>query len=161
MANGAIAIGAIAFLTGCAGPENKFGRGLANMTEIVRMGEMHRSMEQTGLWEGPVAAGTTGFARGLTRTLARTGVGIYEVVTAPLPPYGPVAALDHKMYPDHSVKTTSYPWGGLKMPEKPSFPASFTPGSANGVFNTDSSMGFSGGDVFPYLPGSRFRVFDH
>jgi putative exosortase-associated protein (TIGR04073 family) len=76
-----VAVGSIAVLTGCAGPEDKFGRGLNNMTEIVRGGEMHRAMEQTALWDGPNSQRTTGFARGFTRTMARTGIGIYEVVT--------------------------------------------------------------------------------
>jgi hypothetical protein len=29
------------------------------------------------------------------------------------------------------------------------------------VFDTDTYMGFSGGDVAPFIPGSRFRVFDN
>jgi putative exosortase-associated protein (TIGR04073 family) len=148
-------------LTGCAGPENKFGRGMANMTEIVRGGEMHRAVEQTGLWDGPSTAYTTGFARGFTRTMARTGIGIYEVVTFPLPPYRPLLAPEHRLYPDASVKTTKYPWGGLTLQEKPVFPAAYEPGFDGGVFDTDVAIGFSGGDVAPAFPGSRFRIFDH
>lgn len=75
---------------GCAGPEQKLGRGLSNMTEIARGGEFERSEEQAGLFQGTDSGVATGFVRGVNRTLARTGVGIYEVVTAPLPPYGPV-----------------------------------------------------------------------
>jgi hypothetical protein len=29
------------------------------------------------------------------------------------------------------------------------------------VLDTDHSMGFSGGEVAPWFPGSRFRVFDN
>lgn len=155
-----MAVAAIAFLTGCAGPENKLGRGLGNMTEIVRGGEMARSMEQTGLWDGPSQVHTVGFVRGVTRTMARTGIGIYEVVTFPLPPYGPVAAPTHRLYPDPSVKTSKPTWGGLSLSERPVFPATYKPGLESGLFDTDVAIGFSGGAVAPGFPGSRFRVFD-
>lgn len=131
------------------------------MTEIVRGGEMQRSIEQTGLWDGPTAARTTGFARGFTRTMARTGIGLYEVVTFPLPPYRPLLTPEYRMYPDHSVTTTKANWGGLRLPEKPSFPAAYTPGFDGGVFDTDTHLGFSDGDIAPEVAGSRFRVFDH
>ena len=29
------------------------------------------------------------------------------------------------------------------------------------MFDSDRMMGFSGGDVAPWLPGSKFRVFDN
>jgi hypothetical protein len=28
------------------------------------------------------------------------------------------------------------------------------------MFATDTNLGFSGGDVAPFIPGSRFRIFD-
>jgi putative exosortase-associated protein (TIGR04073 family) len=156
-----LAIGAVVALTGCAGPENKFGRGLNNMTEIVRGGEMSRSIEQTALWDGPSSAATTGFARGLTRTVARTGIGVYEVVTFPFPPYGPVATPKSKLYPDPSVRTTKPNYGGLTLSEKPVYPSSYEPGlTANSFWDTDNTLGFSGGEIAPIVPGSRFRVFD-
>src|SRR5439155_8357846 len=71
-----LAVAAAVVFTGCAGPENKFGRGLNNLSEIVRGGEMRRSIEQTGLWDGPSQAASFGFARGFTRTMARTGIGL-------------------------------------------------------------------------------------
>ena len=38
----------------------------------------------------------------------------------------------------------------------------FKPGRVSeGLFDTDTYMGFSGGDVAPFIPGSRFRVFDN
>ncbi len=156
-----LAVSALVALTGCAGPENKFGRGFNNMTEIVRGGEMSRSMEQTALWDGPSSAATTGFARGLTRTVARTGIGVYEVVTFPFPPYGPVATPKSKLYPDPSVRTTKPSYGGLSLSEHPVYPSSYEPGlTANSFWDTDSTLGFSGGEIAPLVPGSRFRVFD-
>ena len=156
-----LAVSAVVALTGCAGPENKFGRGFNNMTEIVRGGEMSRSIEQTALWDGPSSAATTGFARGLTRTVARTGIGVYEVVTFPFPPYGPVATPKNKLYPDPSVRTTKPNYGGLTLSEKPVYPSSYEPGlTANSFWDTDNTLGFSGGEIAPIVPGSRFRVFD-
>ena len=43
---------------GCAGPENKLGRGVRNFTEFTRLGEFSRSVEQTALWDGPQHAYT-------------------------------------------------------------------------------------------------------
>src|ERR1700733_12924244 len=59
---------------GCAGPEQKLGRGLANTTEIFRLSEFQRSEEQAGIFEGTDVGLSTGFVRGIDRTLARTGV---------------------------------------------------------------------------------------
>lgn len=134
----AIAVAGI-FATGCANTEQKFGRGVTNMMEPVRLGEMRRSVEQTTLFSGQGYA--TGFVKGLNRTLARTGVGVYEVITAPFPPYDPVF--------------TDY------LTPNPGFPDSYKPALASdSVFATDANLGFSGGDVFPLVPGSRFRIFD-
>src|SRR5512140_3594323 len=99
----AILVAAVALTSGCANAERKFGRGMANLMEPLRMGEMRRTMEQTALFDGPDTGYTAGFMRGLNRTLARTGIGIYEVVTAPIPPYGPVATdylTPNPVYPD-------------------------------------------------------------
>src|SRR5437016_1474198 len=82
-----LALIAVGAFCGCAGPERKLGRGINNMTEFARGGEMRRSIEQTAIWEGPEAAYTSGFFRGLNRSITRTAIGVYEVVTAPLPPY--------------------------------------------------------------------------
>ncbi len=130
-----------ALATGCANTERKFGRGMANVMEPVRMGELRRSMEQTALFDGPDAGYTTGFIKGLNRTLARTGVGVYEIVTAPFPPYHPVL--------------TSY------LSPGPVYPDSYTPTLVeDSTFPTDTNLGFSGGDMMPIVPGSRFRIFD-
>jgi len=132
---------AVAALTGCAHTEQKFGRGMANTFEIVRGGEFRRTMEQSALFDSPDYAYTTGFIRGFNRTLCRTGIGIYEVITAPFPPYDPVA-------------TDRFAPG-------PVYPDNYNPGIVAGsMFDTDTSIGFSGGDVAPMVPGSRFTVFD-
>ena len=130
-----------ALFTGCANTEQKFGRGMMNTMEIVRGGEFRRSMEQTALFDSPDTAYGVGFFRGLNRSLARTGVGIYEMVTAPFPPYGPV-------------------WTDYLAPG-PVYPDNYTPTlKEDSMFATDANLGFSGGDVAPMIPGSRFRIFD-
>ena len=137
----ALSLVAAALVSGCANTERKFGRGMSNMFEIVRGGEFRRTMEQTGLTDGPDAAYGTGFVRGINRTLARTGIGVYEVVTAPFPPYGPVCT-------DHFAPG-------------PVYPDNYQPGLLeDSMFATDTNLGFSGGDVAPFIPGSRFRIFD-
>ena len=128
-------------VAGCANTEEKFGRGMRNTFEIVRLGEMRRTAEQTALFDGPEVGYTTGVFRGLGRTLARTGIGIYEVVTAPIPPYDPVF--------------TSY-----LAPNAP-YPDNYRPMILeDSAFATDTNLGFGGGDVAPFVPGSRFRIFD-
>lgn len=134
-------VGVVALGSGCANMERKMGRGFANTFEIVRAGEFRRTMEQTALFDSPDEAYTTGFIRGINRSLARTGVGIYEIVTAPFPPYDPV--MTHYLAPG------------------PVYPDNYQPGlMADAMFSPDTYFGFSGGDVAPMLPGSRFRVFD-
>jgi putative exosortase-associated protein (TIGR04073 family) len=131
--------------TGCANSNKKLGRGFSNLMEPVRLGEMRRSIEQTAVWGGAGAGYSGGFMMGLQRTLVRTGLGVYEVATFPLPTpghgYGPLL-------------TSSYSPG-------PVYPDSYTPGMVSDtMFSTDTSVGFSGGDVMPIIPGSRFRIFD-
>jgi putative exosortase-associated protein (TIGR04073 family) len=125
--------------TGCAGPEQKFGRGISNVTEFARLGEIRRSMEQTGVWEGTDKAYSTGLMRGINRSLARTAVGAYEIVTFPFPSYDPIFLPEFPVYPDANVPRAI----------------------ADPSWGPDSSLGFSGGDVAPMIPGSRFRVFDY
>lgn len=128
--------------SGCAGPEKKFGRGLTNVGEVIRWSDMRRSIEQTALFESPDAAYATGFVRGLNKTLARTGLGIYEIVTFPIPSYDPI--------------WTSYLTPG------PTYPDNYKPRLLeDSMFATDTAIGFSGGDVVPMVPGSRFRIFDN
>lgn len=142
-----LAVAAVAGLlcAGCAGPERKFGRGMANTFEIVRGGEFRRTMEQSALFEGPDYAYFTGFVKGLNRTLGRTGIGIYEVVTFPIP--NPGRGYD-------PVCTDTFSPG-------PVYPDNYQPGLLeDSMFSTDTNLGFAGGDIFPMVPGSRFRIFD-
>ncbi len=154
--------GAVIFGAGCAGPERKLGRGFLNATEMLRGGEMRRSIEQTALWENADSAYTVGVLRGAHRTLTRTGIGLYEMLTFPFPSYDPMLTSTNRIYPDIAVRNRSYPWGGMVLTEFPTYPSSYAPGLLeDATFATDTSLGFSGGDVAPMIPGSRFRVFDN
>jgi len=127
------------FVSGCAGPEQKLGRGMRNVGEIVRLGELRRSIEQTSVFESPGAGATAGVIRGIDRSLARAGVGLFEIVTSPLPPYDPKFIAPNPAYPD-----------------------SYKPGLTScSTLDTDTYTGYSGGDVVPFIPGSRFKVFDN
>ena len=127
---------------GCTNVEHKAGRGVANATEIIRLGEFQRSVEQEGIFGGTDVGVMTGAITGIDRSLARTGVGIYEVVTAPFPPYHPVF--------------TNY------LAPRPAYPDAYRPRKwSEPVFDTDHALGFSGGDIAPWMPGSRCRVFDN
>jgi putative exosortase-associated protein (TIGR04073 family) len=132
---------AAALSFGCSSAQKKLGRGMSNITEFARLGEMRRSVEQTALFEKPGGHYATGFIGGLTKSFARTGVGVYEVVTAPFPPYDPVF--------------TDY------LSPNPAYPDAYKPDLIDdSLFATDTYMGFSGGDVAPYIPGSRFKIFN-
>jgi putative exosortase-associated protein (TIGR04073 family) len=136
-----VAICAALAMTGC-GPERKLGRGMSNTFELVRWGEMRRSIEQNAVLDSPDVGYTYGGYSGFHKSLTRASVGIYEVLTFPLPPYHPVL--------------TSY------IPAKPQFPESYRPGLiSDPLFDTDTYTGFSGGDIAPFIPGSRFKVFDN
>ena len=156
--------GAAVLLAGCAGPEKKLGRGLLNSTEFLRGGEMRRSMEQTALWENKDSAMTTGFIRGFNRSLTRTAIGVWEIATfpLPLPSYDAVLTSKSRSYPDANVRNRSYPFGGMVLTEYPTYPDNFSPSVlSDSISATDTSLGFSGGDVAPMIQGSRFRIFDN
>jgi putative exosortase-associated protein (TIGR04073 family) len=146
MRNTVFLLGAFALVailgSGCAGPEQKMGRGIGNTTEIVRGGEFQRGMEQGSLFNGPDSGFASGMVQGFDKTLARTGVGLYEIVTFPLPPYRPVC--------------TDY------LSPRPEHPDSYAPRKWSEPFlDTDHYIGFSGGDIAPWFPGSHFRIFDN
>lgn len=137
---------ALALLAGCAGPEQKLGRGITNTLEVTRMGEMRKSIEDTTLYDSPDAAYTTGVVRGLDRTLARTGLGIWEIATFPFPnhekSYGAIAT--------------------RKFSANPVYPSSYKPRwYSDSTMETDSKLGFGNGDILPCFPGSRFSVNDN
>ncbi len=125
-------------LTGCQSAEKKLGRGINNLTEPLRMGEMSRAVEQGTLWDGPGVGGTRGAIHGFNRTVGRTVVGAFEILTFPLP---------------------SEPY---ILPTKPVYADSYKPAALdNSALRAETHLGISGGDVAPMLPGSRFRVFDY
>ena len=133
--------------SGCLHAEKKLGRGISNMTEFARLGEMRRSVEQAALFGEPGGNYATGFIHGFTRSVARTGVGVLEVVTFPIPPYEPFF-IDY-LRPE--------PW----LIDHPVYPDNYRPDIIDSAtFATDMNMGMSGGDIAPYIPGSKFKVFD-
>jgi putative exosortase-associated protein (TIGR04073 family) len=139
-------LGLALLVTGCAGPEEKLGRGFNNVTEIARMGEVRRSIEQTTVLENRDLAFTTGLFHGVDMTVLRTAAGFYEVATFPIPNHSPM----------------NY---GPVMPyvltENPVYPDSYAPNNlSDQMTSPDTSLGFSGGDIMPYVPGSRFHIFD-
>ena len=155
-------LGAVALTAGCAGPEKKFGRGMLNVTEFARGGEIRRSMEQTYLWEDTDSAYTTGFIRGFNRSVVRTAIGIYEIVTFPIPSYDPLMTSTNRIYPDPNMRNRKSPYGGMVLTEYPTYPDSYRPSiMEDSIFATDTSLGFSGGDVAPMIQGSRIRIFDN
>jgi putative exosortase-associated protein (TIGR04073 family) len=136
-------LGLALILAGCAGPEEKLGRGLMNMGEIVRMGEMRRSIEQTAVIDDSSLEFTTGVLRGADRTAQREFAGFYEVFTFP--------------FPNHSPKD----YGPIFFPAGPVYPDSYRPEMlSDQITSPDTSLGFGGGDIAPMLVGSRFHVFD-
>jgi putative exosortase-associated protein (TIGR04073 family) len=137
------AVAVALFAVGCTGPEQKLGRGLSNTFEIVRWGELRRSVELNSV-EPMSGTGYFGLIHGIDRTLARTGLGIVETVTFPIP------------MPNYQPMFTKY------IAPDPVFPASYRPGLySDALFDTDTYTGFSGGDVAPWVPGSRFSIFGH
>jgi putative exosortase-associated protein (TIGR04073 family) len=128
------------FTAGCAGPEAKLGRGIRNTCEIVRLGGVRTSMEQTTVWNSPAEGATTGVIKGVDLSVARTGVGLFEIVTFPFPPYHPICTkylTPLPTYPDNTVHT---------LPDDP-------------LYQNDHYIGFSGGPAFGFIPGSQFDVY--
>jgi putative exosortase-associated protein (TIGR04073 family) len=131
-------------VAGCAGPEQKLGRGINNMFEFVRGGEIRRSIEQTAIFGSPDQSLTTGFIHGFDRSIVRTGAGLYEVLTFPVPNY------PQKDY------------GPIVLPTDPPYPDSYKPNwIADQMLSPDNALGFGGGDIAPFIPGSRFHIFDN
>lgn len=136
------AIALTAGLTGCQGPEQKLSRGLSNTMEVVRWGDMRRSIEQNAVFSSPNVNYSYGFVHGFDQSIKRIGLGLYEVVTFPIPSYKPICT--------------------GSVPATPQYPDSYKPGLISGsTFDTDTFTGFSGGDVAPFIPGSRFTIFEN
>ena len=135
-------LGIAVALTGCAGSEEKMGRGMRNTFDIVRLADMRSSVEQAYVWNGPMSGATTGVIKGADRSIERTGLGIVEMITAPFPPYHPIF--------------TKY------IPAYPDYPDSFKPGLPDDpLFHTDIYTGYTGGGELNIVPGSTFDVFNH
>lgn len=136
------------FVAGCCGPEQKLGRGINNSLEVFRGGEMRHSIEQTTIFDSPEAGYTTGVIRGMNRTIGRTALGWWEILTFPFPNHSP-SSYD-------AIATRTFPAG-------PVYPDSYRPGVLAGdtTLETDSNVGMAGGDVAPMIPGSRFTIFGH
>lgn len=160
---------ALAFLsTGCSGPAYKLGRGMNNMTEFARLGDMRRSIEQAAVWNGPDAAFSFGILQGFNRSIVRTFLGVAEVVTFPVPTPTYDAFYVTSTYPGAGDVYIPGPyrkdqfWSIDFMTSDPKYPTNFKPGLlSDSIFATDTALGFSAGDSFPYIPGSRFHVFDY
>jgi putative exosortase-associated protein (TIGR04073 family) len=152
LSSAVISLIGIALLAGCAspnglnmpsGPERKLGRGLNNMAELIRMGELRRSIEEAAVLESPDLEFTTGAIHGVDRTVARTAYGFYEVFTFP--------------FANHSPKN----YDAIFLPENPVYPDSYSPNIlADQMTSPDASLGFGGGDIVPMIMGSRFHIFD-
>ncbi len=129
-------------ITGCAGPEQKLSRGLSNTFEVVRWGDMRQSIEQNAVFSAPDVTYSYGVIHGFDQSVKRIGLGLYEVVTFPIPEY-------------HPIFTNA-------IPVQPQYPDSFHPGIVSSTtFDTDTYTGFSGGSVAPFIPGSRFQIFEN
>jgi putative exosortase-associated protein (TIGR04073 family) len=117
---------------------------LNNMGELGRGGEMRRAIEQTAVLDNPDLAFTTGALHGMHRSLVRTFAGVYEVMTFPFPNHAP------------------NDYGPIIHPEDPVYPESYRPNwLADQILSPDTALGFGGGDIAPFVPGSRFHVFDN
>ena len=82
-------------------PIRKLGRGLANAAAGVL--EIPVSISNVGNEEGPVAALSLGLLTGIGRTIARTLIGVVEIVTFPVPfekiGYGPMMEPEFLLHP--------------------------------------------------------------
>ena len=136
-------LGVAFIVAGCEGPEEKLGRGMNNLTEFTRLGELRRSIEQTTVLKSRDEGYTTGVFHGINRSLERTGAGLYEVATFPFPNHKP------------------HDFGPVFFPAEPVNPDSYKPiWYSDQMTSPDTALGFGGGDMAPFIPGSRFHVFD-
>lgn len=164
----ALVLASLTLAMGCSGPSYKLGRGINNTTEILRMGEMRRSIEQVSLWNDPSQGFTFGAIQGFNRTIVRTAYGIAEIATFPIPtPSYDAFYLQKEQAPGNGDTYIGGPyrkdqvWSTDFMSENPRYPASYAPSQlADSMFASDTNLGFSGGDIAPAFMGSRFRVFD-
>ncbi|MBI5124327.1 MAG: exosortase system-associated protein, TIGR04073 family [Candidatus Omnitrophica bacterium] len=67
----------------CDDPIKKLGRGLSNMVTFPL--EIPEQIQRTNNSDGPFAALTVGVLKGLSMTVSRACVGVYEVATFLMP----------------------------------------------------------------------------
>jgi putative exosortase-associated protein (TIGR04073 family) len=141
---------AAAGLTGCQGPEKKLARGLDNTMEVIRWGDMRQNVEQSAVFSSPDVTYSYGVIHGFDQSVKRIGLGVVETVTFFVPnPHG-ATSWDYKT----PVWTNS-------VPAISQYPDNYKPGIISGSgYDTDTYTGFAGGEVAPFVPGSRFKVFD-
>jgi len=136
-------LGAALIIAGCAGPEQKLGRGINNATEFMTLGEIRRSVEQSSVAGNSSQAYTTGIFHGFDLSMARTAAGVYEIATFPFPNHSP-----------HDYSPVYFPADGVN-------PDSYKPNwYSDQMTSPDTALGFGGGDIAPFIPGSRFHIFD-
>ena len=140
----ALAASAALFTAGCAGPEQRLGNGVNNVTEFVRMGELQRSVEQYTLFN-PQAGTVTGLIHGFDQSVFRTATGAYQIVTFPAGNYLTQSSFEQKYLPQGTPRPDSF---------FPTLPNTST-------FQTDTYIGFSGGNIAPFVPGNRFSIFEN
>ena len=146
-------VAAAASITGCKGPEQKLTRGISNTMEVVRWGDMRRSIEQGAVFTSPNINYSYGVIHGFDQSVKRIGLGVFETVTffVPNPHSGQNAHWDYEV-----------PLCTNSITPTPQYPDSYRPGLiSSSTFDTDTYTGFSGGDVAPFVPGSRFKIFEN
>lgn len=132
------AVGLVPLLTGCNSMEQKLGRGLANMYEPVRMGELRRSVEQNAISDSPSGGPGYGLVHGFARTIERTAVGVFDVVTFPIP----TEPLMHPVAPVYPDSQPRQQMGHLGV-------------------GSDQYIGFQDSGVAPFIPGSQFNPLEN
>jgi len=65
------------------GAWKKLGRGMCNM--ITFPFELPNQISRTNITDGPMAGWTYGLVKGIGMTVFRAGVGVYEVLSFPVP----------------------------------------------------------------------------
>ncbi|MFO1457923.1 MAG: exosortase system-associated protein, TIGR04073 family [Verrucomicrobiota bacterium] len=127
-------VGVTPLLTGCNSMEKKLGRGLTNLAEPLRMGELVRSAEQNSLSMDIDGSPGYGVIHGFTRTIERTAVGAFEVVTFPIPTQ-PIIYPVNPVFPDSQERSQIGYFG----------------------IGSDQFIGLQDSSVAPFIPGSEFN----
>ncbi len=145
-----------ASITGCQGPEQKLSRGLGNTMEVVRWGDMRRNIEQGAVFTSPNINYSYGVIHGFDQSVKRIGLGVVETATFFIPNPHSANSTQNAHWDYNSPLCTN------SVPATPQYPDSYRPGLiSSSTFDTDTYTGFSGGDVAPFVPGSRFEIFDN